>query len=177
MEEKLSLVKRIGNFASNIFLGETKEIIIRTDEKVRGIGVAITEIKSDIKGIGASLANHGEDIAGLKAHTKYGISSSPTVPNGLGDKLLTESGFYNIYPSLKPKLFGVMEAKQLRTLYDYEKNAEKALEELQDDPLMDCLKEYAVSHQDETLGLIFRVASWVIRDDFAKEHPIKTKNR
>lgn len=61
-----------------------------------------------------------------------------------------------------------------RTLYDYEQIAQKVLEELKDSPLMDCLKDYSVNRPAESLELIFKVASWVIRDDYAREHPIKT---
>jgi hypothetical protein len=172
MEEKLTFAKKIGNFASNILLGDTKEMIIRTDEKVKYIGTAISDIKTDIRGLADSIAAHGLDIVGLKVHTKYGENHSPTIPGELGSKLLQDSGFGEIYPELKPKLFGLMEAKNLRTLYDYEKGAEKALKDLQDDPLMDYLKEYSVSHPDEPLEVIFKVASWVIRDDYATSHPV-----
>ncbi len=173
MEEKLTLTKKIGNFISNLLLGDMKETIIRTDEKVKNIGESVVEIKVEIKGLGQSLSAHGLDIMGLKIHTKYGITNSPTVPSESGNKLLKESGFYKVYPMLKQKLFGLMDSKNLRTLYDYEKGAEKALKELQDDPLIDCLKEYAVGHPEEPLETIFKVASWVIRDDFAQEHPTR----
>ena len=76
MEEKLTLTKKIGNFISNLLLGDTKETIIRTDEKVKGIGESVAEIKTEIKGLGRSLSAHGSDIQGLKVHTKYGITNS-----------------------------------------------------------------------------------------------------
>lgn len=169
MENSLTIAKQIGNFVSNILLGETKEIIIRTEQRVAGIEATISEMKSDIKDVRATLRSHEAGIAGLKVHTGYGFSSSPVTPSGKGEKLLRESGFYEIYPSLKTKLFDLMKARNLRTLYDYEKGAERALGELQNDPQMDPLKEHAVNHPEEPLELIFRVASWVIRDDFAKE--------
>ena len=34
MNEKISIVEKIGNFMSHILLGNTKESIIRTEEKV-----------------------------------------------------------------------------------------------------------------------------------------------
>jgi hypothetical protein len=76
MQEKMTLVKNVGNFVSGILLGETKETIIRMDEKIKGISSAITEIKVDIKDIKSSLRTHELDIVGLKAHAKYGGTNS-----------------------------------------------------------------------------------------------------
>jgi hypothetical protein len=174
MEEKIAIAARVGNFVSTILLGNTKEMMVRVDEKMKHMGMAIMEIKSDIKDMGRSLTAHGLDIAGLKAHTRYGVAESPTAPNEMGKELLKLSGFEKAYPSLRPKIFALLDAKKLRTLYDYEKGAGIALKELQDDPLMDSLKEYAVSHPDEPLDLIFQVASWVVRDDYAREHPTRS---
>ncbi len=185
MEEKIAIAERVRGFISTILLGKTKEMMVRMDETIKHMGVAITEIKSDIKDvrlevkdirldikdIRSCLTTHTVDIAGLKMHTRYGVAQSPTVPNETGKKLLEESGFEKVYPSLRPKLFKLMESKKLRTRYDYEKGAGIAMKELQDDPLMDPLKEYALSHPDEPLELIFQVASWVVRDDYASGHP------
>jgi hypothetical protein len=40
------------------------------------------------------------------------------------------------------------------------------------EPIMDRVKDYVVDHEDEPLTLIFQIASWVVRDDYAKEHPL-----
>jgi len=42
----------------------------------------------------------------------------------------------------------------------------------QDDPFVECPKEYAVNHA-ESPSVIFAVATWVFRDDFAKEYPMR----
>lgn len=174
MNEKLSTIEKIGNWFSTLLLGKTKEIIVRMDERINSINNTVIELKSDVKALAATTSAHSADITGLKVHTKYGVTDSPTVPSELGGKLLKDAGFYEIYPELKVKIFALLRAKNLRKLYDYEKEAEQTLEDLRDDPLMDCLKEYAVNHPEESLELIFKVAAWVIRDDFAKEYPIKT---
>jgi hypothetical protein len=172
MEHKITLAKTIGNFVSSLLLGETKEIIIRMDERLKSVEATVFEVRSDIRDINARLSAYGLDITGLKVHTKYGMVHSPIVPSGVGKKLLEDSGFVKAYPLLRPKIFALMNARRLRTLYDYERGAERALRELQNDPLIDCLKEYAVNHPEEPLELIFRVASWVIRDDYAKDAAI-----
>lgn len=127
----------------------------------------VREIKNDIRNLWQSNSSNLKDIAGLKVKV-YGTPGSPMNPNDQGKKLLEDSGFYRIYPELKQELFGLMDSWGLRTLYDYEKGAEKALQELQNSPLLDSLKEYAVNHPEESLELIFRVAAWIIRDDYAE---------
>jgi hypothetical protein len=173
MDEKITLAKRVGGFVSTILLGETKELIIRIDERVKNLTGDVSELKSNVQDIQKTLTQHESDISALKAHAQYGVAHSPTIPNERGEKLLKDSGFYLIYPVLKPKIFRWMEAWHLPTLYNYEKNAIAALFALRDDPLVDCLKEYAVNHPDESLDLIFHVASWVIRDDFLHDHPVR----
>ena len=174
MGNDISLIRTIGNFTSNILLGETKELIVRTDERVNNLTSAVSELKSEVKTLNGLIMEHGQDIVGLKVYTKYGVSNSPTVPSELGIKLLKVSGFEKVYPTLKPNIFALMDAKSPRTLYDVEKTAQKALEELRDNPLMDCLKDHSVNHPDEPLDLIFKVAAWVIRDDYAKVHQISS---
>jgi len=173
--DKITIIKKIGNFFSNILLGETKEIVIRTDEGVKRIDDNIKEIKGDCKNIWDILSKHGEDITGLKVHTAYGMQGSPTIPSEKGKEILDKSGFDNIYPTLKKELFGLMDSWNLRTLYDYEKGAEKALQELKNNPLMDKIKEYAVNNPSEPLEVIFRIASWIIRDDYEKYKKENTK--
>ncbi len=162
------IIKKIGNFVSNILLGETKETIIRTDEGVKRIDKDVGEIKIDCRKIWEKISKQGEDITGLKVHTAYGVLGSPIVPGEKGKEILEKSGFNNVYPTLKEDIFGLMNSWNLRTLYDYEKGAEKALHELKNNPLMDKLKEYVVNNPDESLEVIFKVASWVIRDDYDK---------
>jgi|GEM_PF-2184406 hypothetical protein len=98
----------------------------------------------------------------------YGRANSPAVPNTEGEKLLHESQFVEQYPKFKDDLFNAMDAMGLRVAYDYERGAKRALRQLQDDPRFDPIKEYVVGHPDITLSVIFAVAAWVIRDDYAK---------
>lgn len=128
----------------------------------------VENIKGDCEKIWEKINGHGEDITGLKIHTNYGVSKSPTVPNEEGEKVLTDSNFYKIYPELRKEIFSVMDKKKLRTLYDYEKGGHMALHHLENNPLIDPLKDYAVNHPDVSLELIFVIASWIIRDDYNK---------
>lgn len=98
----------------------------------------------------------------------YGKHASPMQPNDKGGKLLKESGFNEVYPQLKMEIFGQMDKMKLRTPYDYEAGASRALILLSNDPKMDILKNYVVNNPDKKLELIFGIASWVIRDDYAE---------
>ncbi|MCK5122877.1 MAG: hypothetical protein KAQ87_01900 [Candidatus Pacebacteria bacterium] len=160
-------IKKIGNILSNLLLGETKEIIIRTDETVKITRDDIVEIKSDCKKIWECVHDHDKDIGLLKRSSFFGNPGSPMIINKEGKELLIDCGFYRIYPELQEKIFKLMDTWKLRTLYDYETEAKTALKELENDPLIDPLKEYVVSHPMKiTLEMIFTVASWIIRDDY-----------
>ena len=74
MTDKIEITKKIGNFVSNILLGETKEKIIRTDEGIKRIDENIKDIKGDCRSIWEILSKHGENIKRLMVHTKYGFS-------------------------------------------------------------------------------------------------------
>lgn len=98
----------------------------------------------------------------------YGVHHSPMQPNDKGLELLEKSGFNKAYPQIKDKIFDYMDKMNLRTAYDYEAGASKALILLSNDPCMDSIKDYAVNNPDEKLELIFGIASWIIRDDYGK---------
>lgn len=135
---------------------------------VKGIGKSLEKIETKVDGMHTSMTEHKADITGLKAHTKYGITNSPTVPSPEGKKLLEESGFNRQHAALKEKVFEILDKNKPRTLYDYEVGAFEALEALKDNPLMDPLKDYVVNNPGEPLQLIFRIASWVFRDEYAE---------
>ena len=133
---------------------------------VKHIADSVKRIDTNITDMTKSMTDHESAITGLKVHTKYGVTNSPVQPSDEGKRLLEVSGFDTQYPMLKDKIFAAMDAAKLRTLYDYEAGAYDALKELKDDPAMDPLKDYAVNNPQEPLELIFKVASWVIRDDY-----------
>lgn len=129
-------------------------------------------LERDIGNIKEKIEGHSCDIAGMKVKV-YGSPGSPMKPTEAGEKLLEESGFNCAYPIFKEKIFKILDSLNTRTLYDAEKNSITALQELSEDEGFDKMKNYAVNHPDESLKLIFRVASWNIRDDYAKEKNIK----
>ena len=190
MDQNLSRLTKIGNWIATLLLGNTRELIVRIDERVNNLVIEVREFKietraefKEVRSVlkehsemlrehGELLAAHTEAIARLKAHPMYQVRNSPTAPSEKGKKLLKDSGFDEIYPIIRKRIFERMESKHLKTLYDYEKEAARAIGSFRDDPLMYRIKDYVVDHEDEPLVLIFEVASWVVRDDYLKEHPL-----
>lgn len=167
MNDKIS---KIGNFCGRLILGNYADRIVETATKVLDMEKNIIEIKTDVKKIFDSLGGHDREIVGLKVKV-YGSPGSPMQPNEKGIKLLTDSGFNEIYPKIKDEVFSILDKEKTRTLYDAEKNTIVALEKLSVDPAFDKIKNYAVNNIDEPLELIFTIASWIIRDDYAVIHP------
>lgn len=161
MGEKLSATEKIGNFIASVLLGNTREVIARVDERTKLMLDDLREVKN-------SVSVHSSDIRALQVHTNFGISHSPTVPSKKGEKLLEDSGFNKIYPEVKEKIFTILDKKKVRTLYDYEKEAEKSLWSIKDDRLFDDIKDYALNHPETPLDFIFIIASWILRDDYVK---------
>jgi len=148
--------------------GTLKTSVKGIGESVKKIESKVDKIESELDGVRDVLAEHKADITGLKVHTQYGVSNSPTIPSPEGKRVLRESGFNRQYPLLQEKILALMDKRKPRTLYDYEHGAFEALGELRNDPLMDPLKDYAVNHPGESLDIIFRIASWIVRDDYAR---------
>jgi hypothetical protein len=129
-------------------------------------------LKNDVGVLKLDVGTLKMDMSALKVYVGYNVRHSPNAPSEKGKKLLKESGFDEIYPQIKQRVFALIEKKQPKTLYDYEKEAETALRSFIDDPLVYRLKDYVVEHEDQPLVLIFEIASWVVRDDYAKDHPL-----
>ena len=128
---------------------------------------ALKEIKKEVKELGDKFFSHDKEIHVLQK--QYGEAHSPMRPNEKGSALLEQSGFNEIYPEIRQRLFEIMDKEGTPTLYDAEKNAREALEDLRRDPVINPLKNHAVNNPDESLELIFSVAAWVIRDDYWRE--------
>lgn len=148
----------------------------RFDEKFEDLKGEFRDLRNDLKDfekdMNCKLSEHDKDIAGLKVRA-YGTPGSPMKLTEIGKELLEDSGFNLLYPKIKADLFSIMDDLKTNTLYDAEKNAYSALCRLKScDEFID-VKYHAVNNPDEPLELIFTVASWIIRDDYAMERGIE----
>lgn len=153
--------------------GKLNSKVDNVSDNIDEINNKIEKINNKIEKIEDKLGDHGESIASINAtFGAYGIHGSPMKPSEEGEKILKESGFYELYPDIKNKIFGILDKMQTRTLYDIEINSRIALKDLIGNTLFDNMKNYVVNNPERPLELIFGIASWVIRDDYAKERNI-----
>jgi hypothetical protein len=138
-------------------------------EQVKSINNAVCEMQMHLTG------RDGKDWLHNMRISDFGVSNSPMRPNDAGERLLNESGFTKNYEKIKKLVFPIMDNMKTRTLYDAEQNAIKAMDKVSNDPAFDDIKSYIVNkpYEKPPIELIFIVASWVIRDDYAKERKIK----
>lgn len=130
---------------------------------------ALCEVQSHITG------KDGKDWLHKLTISSYGVSNSPMIPNELGRKLLHDIGFNSIYEEVKKRVFPLLDSRNTRTLYDAERNSFAVLNEISSDPIFDDVKSQIVSKPNEVpdLDVIFGIASWLLRDDYAHEREIE----
>ena len=120
MDQNLSKLTKVGNWIATLLLGNTRELIIRIDERLSGFIVEMTEFKvetkAELKEIGSVLKGQGERLAvnttmlssrkeaivAIKKNTMYQVRNSPTAPSEKGKKLLKDSGFDEVYAKEHP---------------------------------------------------------------------------
>lgn len=177
MEQAVNdLLKAISDNFGTITIVTGLIIIGRKLEKLDDLCEKFTGFQTEMKEAWSFIHTHDKDI-GIMKSLRLGDPGSPMHVNELGEKVITEAGFYDIYPQLKGKIFSIMDKKSPRTLYDYELEAQRALKELQNDQLMDRIKDYVVNHPTEIdLESIFAVFSWIIRDDYAEYKKINSSS-
>lgn len=142
--DQLTFVKRIGNFVSNILLGETKELIIRTDEKVRAIQHSISEIQPDLKSIRERFMVV-EDHVDTLWKDKLAPSHSPRQLNERGKAILAGSGIKEIIEKEQAKLLGIVREGNVANPYDAERTITDVVAKLSEHcpELVDSLKKGA----------------------------------
>jgi hypothetical protein len=151
---------------NKFFISGIKTDIGMIKDEVRDLHNAAKEIQIHLASDGGFSAQHSLDQKPL--FEQYGQHASPMQPSEKGMELLKAAKFYEMYDLLKDRIFEQMDKMNLRTLYDYESGASRALFLLSNDPAMDQVKEHVVNNPDKQLELIFGIASWIIRDDYAK---------
>jgi hypothetical protein len=121
MENKISWIKKIGNLISNVLLGETKELIVRTDERVQNISRTMTEeLRPDVKDMREKFSGIETKVSALWAD-KYAPSRSPRQLNDKGNAILANSGIKEILDAKKLELLKLIQTKNIKNAYDAEK--------------------------------------------------------
>jgi t-SNARE complex subunit (syntaxin) len=180
-------IKKIGNFVSSLLLGETKEMIIRTDETVKridkdieGIDKDIEEIKKDVK----QLSNRAfrletatvelqviiKSVGGRICQSLEVSPGSPLKLTSYGEEIAKRIDGYKFVEDNKNLLFSFIEAKKHNTNYDVQAAARKILDENLSNPIMNGLKSFAYTNGMD-IGIILNVVGIILRDEYLKAHP------
>lgn len=95
---------------------------------------------------------------------------SPLHVTEFGDKLLRESGFYDVLQANRDHLVGLVKEKTPKTNYDIQQDATEIVQDLleSDDEMALKLKEYAFNNGYD-LGILAAPAGIALRDEVMKE--------
>lgn len=129
-------------------------------------------LDKDVDDIKKDLKDHDRDIIRLKSLT-LGETHSPIRPNDKGMEILQSIGWGSIYGKIRNDIILKIDEAKPKTLYDVENTAVTVMWDMRDMEEMNPFKIYTVNHPDLSLKLLFTIASWLIRDDYAKERSIK----
>lgn len=195
MQEEIGIVKTIGNFVSNLLLGQTKEVIIRTDEKVGRIEKdveKITENMGEVKGATDSLhyaAKEMQDLIERRAKEwspshrlpqkpNLSYARSPITLNETGKKLLKKSGMDALVDSHINDLLPILESKNLPTAFDVQNSASSVIRDyLSANPKEEELVKDFLFNNPKFEGIsvdmtdMWFVGALRLRDAYFKKHP------
>ena len=103
---------------------------------------------------------------------KRGIlaSESPLALTEMGEKLLEDSGFNEIFEKVKDELVRMLEEKKPENKYQTEENARSLMEELTDYEPFKPLQEFVYSNPKHDLGTILRAGGIKLRDYYLEKH-------
>jgi len=159
--------KRVGNVVSNILLGQTKEIIVRTDEGLRNLNKSVDEIKKELDvSIKVDLKDVRERFAALEGKASDLFKGqSPISLTSKGSQFLNNSGLKQyIDDNIERLVDTCSKNKNMVTAYDVQQasfdffdryNFPKEIENV--------LKTYAFN-QGISMDIIRRIGAIYFRD-------------
>ena len=158
------LFQKIGDVISTLLLGRLKELIIRTDEKVKRIDKDFDDLKKDIKSIDRRVG---------RIEGKLGLGpiagDSPLHLTEIGKKILNESGIKKLVDKKKEELLNELKKKNFTHPYDIQEWCFKKFDELSEKPeLQELFKDYAFK-KGYSVSEIFEIGAIYFRDIALKE--------
>lgn len=167
--------EKIGSICSAILLGNTKDLIIRTDEAVKRIDRDFDNVKEDVKSIDRKLAGIEPKVGALWEKLMAG-SSSPRYLNEEGERVFKESGIKIIIDEKLNELISEVEKLSPQTAYDAERFTESVMYSLRNNPsLIKSLKDGAYETGVD-IDIVLFVGSIYLRDKYLEKHPELLKN-
>lgn len=157
MNEKLSMLDKVGGWFSTILLGKTKEIIIRTDERVLGLMKTLAdELKPDLKDVRERFSSVETQVRTLW-QDRFSAAHSPRQLNTRGKKILGESGIKEIVDEKKETLTKLVQDRKPTTAYDAERIITSVVNDLPKHcpDIIDRLKDGAFKSGETISTLLF----------------------
>lgn len=97
-------------------------------------------------------------------------SKSPLSLTAFGKKLVVESGFESIFPSVRDDLVAKLALKTPNTKYDAQEKSRELMDELKEYPAFAPIKTYAFKNGLD-FGQILRAGAILVRDYYFSMHP------
>jgi len=174
VDKTIGIIKRVGNFCSNLLLGDTKEIIIRTDERVSNLNEkmgnlnkTLDNVKHNVQAVSNFLINNPEmDFDGSLIKTY-----SPAQLTELGEKYLENIKFVEVFNSNKNDFFESIDVENPKTKYDVENASIKSVHILFHKEYFEPIKKFLYNKPTEKFQTIAHIAGIHIRDKYLEKHP------
>ncbi len=156
---------RIGQYKNKV---DTIETTIGKDEHC-GLRKTLTDAKTEV-----------DKLLEFKTNTQKFIDSniyknqSPLSLTEFGEQLIKDSGFETIFLSEKDELVKLLEKIAPKTQYDVQEKARGLMNDLEDFPAFEPIKEYAFKNGKD-FGQILRAGAILLRNYYFEKHPEITR--
>lgn len=173
----LSLLDRIGNVVSTLLLGETKERIVRIEERTLHLQKDMDEIKPKVNEMYPKVLEMFPKF--MEMYPKVNVlwsqatsqHRSPLQPNEQGRYIMTKSRVNDLIDDRAKDLLKAIEDIKPTTAYDAQEAAKKVANTLKADPaLVRTLKDAAYQAGTDIDSMLF-VGSLHLRDLYLARHP------
>lgn len=164
--DKITLAQKFGNVLSNLLLGQTKEIIIRTDQRIMGLEETVKTINADLRTINVDLKDVRERFATFEGKSQNLFAQhSPISLTDKGEKILRDSGLQAYIDAGKESLVSAChEDRKMTTPYDVQQSAFDFFDTHQFPETVDSqLKTYAFN-EGLSMDAIRRIGAIYFRD-------------
>jgi hypothetical protein len=165
------ILKKIGNLISILLLGDSRDLIIRTDEAVKRIDRDFEEVKRDVKSI-------DRRVGRIEGHLGLApiVSRSPLHLTEIGEKILKESGIKQFVEERKEELLKQLKEENYTSAYDVQEWCFKIFDQFSNQPeFQEPFKDYAFQ-TGYSFDEIFEVGAIYFRDIALKELGLKIEN-
>lgn len=161
---ELAVSAVVGGAGALLALGTYREKIKRIEKDHEKLDVKVTEMKSELDKL----------LEFKTSATKYIDSKiykdqSPLSLTTYGQKLVTDSGFKEIFENTKDDLVSMLEQQNPSSQYDVQEKARALMDSLTEYAPFELIKKYAFEHGAD-FGQILRAGGILLRDYYFEKH-------